>query len=214
MAEQSWRHKHDAVPQRLPLLPDRPRDGRALDELHHEVALALGHAAIVQAHDVRMIERGQDLPLLDEAALRFGREDPATGHLQRHRPVDLAIGAHGAVHRPHAAASELLEQAIRTDDRPGAVRRRGIPTASAGPRRARRAVTALRAARRASSAASRVGRDSGAASCTRPNASLTACQREGSIRSGISGTGRAGPPRLGRRSACAPATPGRSSSRG
>ncbi len=52
-------------------------------QLHHEVAVPAGDAAIEQANDVRMLERGQDLPLADEAVLGLGARQTSGCDLDR-----------------------------------------------------------------------------------------------------------------------------------
>ena len=51
-----------------------PVDRLALDELHREIGLAVvGDAAVVERRDVGVVEAGQDLALVAEAAQDAGR---------------------------------------------------------------------------------------------------------------------------------------------
>src|SRR5579863_848609 len=68
-------------------------------------------AGIQHASDVRMSQRREDLPLLEEAfALRVAR----TGREQFHGQAlsDFAIGALGQIDRAHAAASDYVQQPV------------------------------------------------------------------------------------------------------
>ena len=88
-------------------------DGLALDELHHVVRQAVvGRAAIEQARDVGMIEAGQDLPLVPESP---------QDEIGIHAPLDdldgdllpeMIVSANSPVHRPHAPAADLFDDAV------------------------------------------------------------------------------------------------------
>ena len=124
----------DSFGDRQPLLGAVRGEGRAFGQLHHEVAAPGGHAAIHEPHDVGMVEAGEDLAFLDEASLRFGREDEVAGHLEGQLPRQLAIRTLRAVDRAHATAAQFSQQAIRAHHGSGLER----PTLVAAKKRRRR----------------------------------------------------------------------------
>jgi hypothetical protein len=88
------------------------RDGAAVHVLHHEVRPPVGrHAAVEEAGHVRVVERGEDLPLGREAAHQVGVVGGAREQLDGRRLPVLAVAALGAVDDPHAAAPDRVEQA-------------------------------------------------------------------------------------------------------
>ena len=82
--------------------------GSPVDVLHDEVGQAVvGRAAVEQARDVRVLERGEDLPLgAKRASMQLGVQ-PRRHDLDRHPLRELAVGALGQVDRAHAAAADL-----------------------------------------------------------------------------------------------------------
>ncbi len=121
------------------------RDGEALrvapdvdrasaHELHHvERHAVVGHAAVEQARDPRVIESREDLPLGVEAAHeRLVAMEPALEELERDAHAEGAVVAHRLVHRPHPSLAGGAQQAPRADARRGArcgARRLGIVVA-------------------------------------------------------------------------------------
>jgi hypothetical protein len=96
-------------------------DGLAFDQLHREVRLTVrARAAVVQARDVRMLERREDAALEMEAAQDLVGIHAALHELQRHPLVELAVGAFREVDGAHAAAAELAPRCDtdRRCDRP------------------------------------------------------------------------------------------------
>src|SRR5690606_13202592 len=96
----------------------------ALDVLHHEVGPPVGQAAAIdQVGDAGVFELRQDAALFAEA-----RDQAATyavvHDLDRHPLFELAVAAFAQVHRAHAAAADLADDAIDAD--PGGC---GIPRA-------------------------------------------------------------------------------------
>jgi hypothetical protein len=84
------------------------RDGGAIDILHGQKrASVIGGAAVEQARDVRMLERGEDLSLAMEARQHVVRIHTAPQHLDRHPLLEGPIVACAQIDRPHAATSEL-----------------------------------------------------------------------------------------------------------
>ncbi len=82
-------------------------DRRALDELHREPGLAVRRdARVVEARDVRVGERGEDLALAREALGDRARPCAEVRELERHRPREAAVRALGEPHRPHAALAQ------------------------------------------------------------------------------------------------------------
>ena len=105
-------------------------DGLALDVLEREIRPAvLRDARVVQACDVRMLERGEDLALL-RSALGQLRQRPPVRQLQGDLPPQDAVSALGQPDRAHAAFADGAQQPIRADhathDRRGRDRRRTV----------------------------------------------------------------------------------------
>src|SRR5690606_463900 len=94
-------------------------DGLALDILEDEVRLAVvRHAAIEQARDVRMAQRGEDLPLGPEAPSIPLRGQAGPQQLAGSALLRLAVRALGEHHATHAAAPDLIEKSPRTHASP------------------------------------------------------------------------------------------------
>ena len=94
-------------------------DRLAVDVLHDEVRLAVvGHAAVEQPRDVRMIERREDLSLGAEAVASMSASEPAAQQLERDLLLELSVGALGEEDAPMPAAAELADDAIGADDPP------------------------------------------------------------------------------------------------
>ena len=62
-----------------------------------------------------MIEAGEDLPLVPEAADDRVGVHAALEHLERHALLKRVVAAHGQVDRAHAAAPQLPDEAIGPD---------------------------------------------------------------------------------------------------
>ncbi len=81
--------------------------------LHDDERMALlVQPAVEQPRDVRVVERGEHVPLDLEAAANLERVAAVAQHLDRHappRPLSLALGE---IDHPHPAAAELAEHAI------------------------------------------------------------------------------------------------------
>ena len=94
---------------------EQGRDGRALDELHRDVAeplrSALDLAGLVDDGNVRVIQRGSCACFGQQAgATGFFRPAPRAQHLERDDPAELEIL--GAIDIAHAARAEVLEHAV------------------------------------------------------------------------------------------------------
>src|SRR5690349_20725990 len=90
------------------------RDRQTIDVLHHEIGeLSVGRAAVEQLCNVRMAQRGEDLPLGDEAAVQLLGVWAVTQQLDRDLATELAVVALGEIDHAHAAATELAYDAIR-----------------------------------------------------------------------------------------------------
>ena len=119
---------------------DRP----PVDVLHDEVGLAvLGGAAVEQPRDVRVIERRRG------SAARRGSGGapasvsmPALDQLDRDALLELVVGAHGHVHRAHAAAPISPHEPVRAD--PAADASRAVIRPRAGDSKSARAPAASR----------------------------------------------------------------------
>ena len=97
---------------RLAVLVDR----LPLDELHREVGQAVGRgAAVEQAADVGMVEAGEYLALVAEAADDRVGVHAALEHFERDAFLEGVVAADGKVDGAHAAASQFPDEAIRTD---------------------------------------------------------------------------------------------------
>ena len=156
---QTVRNSCEPLVDRQPLLVAVAIDRHALDELHHEVRLAVGgRAAVQQPRDVRMIQRGQRLALGLEPAHDAVGIRPRPDHLQRRLPPERGIGALGAIHHAHAARAHKRIHAPGADRRADEVHMAGGCQAKAlrgvrpAPRESRwtgRATPAATAPRRA-----------------------------------------------------------------
>src|SRR5688572_19332910 len=88
----------------------------ALDELHREVGQAVGRgAAVEQAADEWMVEAGEDLALVAEAPDDRLGVHAALEDLQRHPLLEGVVAPDREIHRAHAAAAQLSDQAVRAD---------------------------------------------------------------------------------------------------
>ena len=101
-----------------PLAVGRVGDGRAVDGLEGEVGLAGGRlAAVEQARDGRVLEPGEDGALAQEplANTRPGERRVGANELERDGLREAAVGSLGEVDAPHAAAAQLVHDAVRPD---------------------------------------------------------------------------------------------------
>ena len=88
-------------------------DGRARDEIHHEVGAAVGRgAAVQQLGDIRMIQVGQNLAFDIEAAQRELAEHAAADHFDRHHFAIQIVHPHRLVDGAHAAFGDQLHDAV------------------------------------------------------------------------------------------------------
>ncbi len=92
------------------------RDARSLDELHHEVRVAVERrAGVVELRDVRMGEPRQRAALGLEAQLTVERREVRRPHdLERHPPLDR-LELLGEEDRPHAALAEEADDPVGAD---------------------------------------------------------------------------------------------------
>jgi hypothetical protein len=98
-------------------------DRLALDVLHHEVGPAVRRCtAVQQPRDVGVVARGEDLPLVAEAAQHLVRVHAALDDLERHSLLEMLVRALGQVDHAHAAAADLVDDAVGSDARPGSER--------------------------------------------------------------------------------------------
>ena len=90
-------------------------DRLAFDVLEREIRPAvLGDARVIQASDVRMLERREDLALLSRALGEL-RQRPPVRQLQRDLSPQDAVGALRQPYGAHAAFADRAEQSVRTD---------------------------------------------------------------------------------------------------
>ncbi len=85
-----------------------------------------GEATIEEARDVRMIEPGEDAPLLHEAAHDLVAVHAALEQLERNLLHEAAVAALGEIHLAHAAATEQALQLERADGVAGRCAGRGF----------------------------------------------------------------------------------------
>ena len=91
-------------------------DAQAIDMFKRQVGLAIGgHASVVQARDVRVVQRGQDFALARDARRQVAAEGPVW-QLQRH--LSLRHQPVGTLRQPdhaHAAGAQFAQQPVRPD---------------------------------------------------------------------------------------------------
>ena len=86
--------------------------------------LASALAGFVDGDDVGVMEAGRRFRLGPETQDHFGAaHPPRLNHLHRHHPVEAELA--GAIHNPHAAFGDLLQQFVVAEAAPGAERGRG-----------------------------------------------------------------------------------------
>ena len=91
-------------------------DRLPFDELHREVRPSVRRAAAVeQSGDIRMLEAGEDLPLVPEAADDAVGVHAALEHLDRHALLERIIVANAKIDGSHAAMAELRNEAVRPE---------------------------------------------------------------------------------------------------
>lgn len=91
--------------------------------LEHQIRLlVVGDTAIQQPRDVRMAQRGKDLPFGAEALLIDLRIEAGAKELERHLLLELTVGALGEEDARHAAATDLPKEAISANAPAGDVR--------------------------------------------------------------------------------------------
>ena len=92
-------------------------DRRSFDVLHDQVRNAAGgRAAVEQAGDVGMLERGQNLPLLPEALQQRLAAGAAANEFDGDTLFEFGILARRQKDGAHAAVPELADDAIRSDE--------------------------------------------------------------------------------------------------
>ena len=97
---------------RLAVLVDR----LPFDELHGEVGQAVGRgAAVEQSADVGMVEAGENLALVAEAADDRVGVHAALEDFERHALLERVVAADGKVDGAHAAASQLFDETVGAD---------------------------------------------------------------------------------------------------
>src|SRR5687767_3628978 len=88
-------------------------DRRPGDVLHHEERHpVLARTAVEQARDVRMLERGENLPFGAEAAEQGVDVEPSLDELEGDALLILSVGALREVDRAHSTARDFTQNAI------------------------------------------------------------------------------------------------------
>lgn len=92
-------------------------DRYAVDELHREPGKTVRrHATVQQTSDIGVIQRRENLPLIDEAANEaLTLRAPRRQQLDRYAFPILVVSAFGEIDGPHASATDLAQNAIGTD---------------------------------------------------------------------------------------------------
>src|SRR4029079_13397257 len=91
-------------------------DRQTVDVLHHQIwKLPFRRAAVEQLRDVRMTQRGEDLPLSDEAPVELLGVGAVAQELDRDLAAVLAVDALGEVYDAHATTTKLAHDAVRAD---------------------------------------------------------------------------------------------------
>src|SRR5690606_37328493 len=102
---------HAELPRRAMLV-----ERTALYVLERDIRIAgLGEPSIVEARDARVLERGQELALARHSFPQPLANPETARKLQRHGPVDQAVGALGEPDRAHTAAAELANEPVGTE---------------------------------------------------------------------------------------------------
>jgi hypothetical protein len=115
-----------AVADREPAVGTVPIDGRAFDELHHQVRDAVvGLTSVEEARDVRVVERGQDPALAAKTLRMVGARDRA-GQFDGDAPVEVPVGAARQQHQPHATAAHDALDFVGPDAAPYPARLVGV----------------------------------------------------------------------------------------
>ena len=100
---------------RVPLVAEAV-DGQPLDVLHDEVGEpVLGRPAVEQARDVWVVQGGENLALVAEAAEDEVRVHPALDELDGDAAAELAVVALGHVDGAHPAAADLAHDLVGAD---------------------------------------------------------------------------------------------------
>ena len=89
----------------------------SFDQLRHDIAVAFGGPAdVVDRHDARVVQRGEDARLGEEVVhAGDGGDVGPPGHLDRHLAIEILID--GQVDAPEAARSQRADDPIPPDDR-------------------------------------------------------------------------------------------------
>src|SRR6185436_17800194 len=91
-------------------------DRLAINKFHHEVRPSvLGRAAVEEARNVRMIERGQNLPLAHETLTHKIRIHPPPDELDGDLLLELIVIPHGFINCTHPAAPDHTRETVRAD---------------------------------------------------------------------------------------------------
>ena len=105
---------HPVPAEAAPLAPGV--DGLAVNVLEHEVGRAvLGAAAVDELGDAGMLQPRGDAALGVEAPAEFCALQRQRQQLERGDPLEGAVGALDAIHSAHAAGTDALGNAPRTD---------------------------------------------------------------------------------------------------
>ncbi len=115
-------------------------DRLAPNQLHDEIRPSLpAHPAIEQPGDARMRQTGEDLALAEKPGLDLIRIHAALDELEGDLLLELSVRPFGQPHRPHAAPTQLLDQAVRSDQGAGGLTASGFLAQVGEKRRGKRA---------------------------------------------------------------------------
>jgi hypothetical protein len=146
------REDGDRTLDRQALAPEERAQVAAVDEAHRQVQAPLVLARLVDRDDVRVVERGGELRLLEERPPEYlVLSQLPSNQLERNRALEPQVG--GPVHDAHPAAPDHRFDPIAGEDRAGsegrlhAAVRSAAATATAYARTARVTLTLAPAAR-------------------------------------------------------------------
>src|SRR6266851_2530743 len=88
-------------------------DWNAIDEVHYQVGQpVIGVAAIQELHDVRMVQRGERLPLIEEPLADCLVTTPTAHHLDGYALVNLSVILLAQIDDCHAALAAVTDDPV------------------------------------------------------------------------------------------------------
>jgi hypothetical protein len=116
--------------ERKPLGGELPQRG-TVDEFHRDVAIGADHAGFIDRYDVRMVERGRERRLAQEAVQRgLIADHQSTDDLEGDLPTEARVER--AIHLTHAAGAQQRADLINAERRPFGQTRPRLPCGQVG----------------------------------------------------------------------------------